>query len=445
MKRVATMLIVLSFFWLAGSAQGRTWHIKSDGSGDAPTIQAAIDSAAVGDSVAVNEGTYFENIVLKIGVKVLGGWNSSFTLRDPQAYTTTIDGLAKGSVVAAYWPVDSTSVIDGFLITNGCGTEDPMNPGVHLGGGIFVYWTPGPTITNNQIRGNRVVTNGGGAGISIHDAAPIVRGNLIVENSCPEHYAFGAGIKLGNSGGQISGNVIANNNAGGDGGGLRADGGTFLFVDNEVFGNTSGINGGGLSLDHSLAYIGRNKITGNVASALGGGIFGYAISSDVEWNVIADNSAGSGGGMLFLASPFPTVSHNTMVENSSREAGQVSLGEGCSPLVEANIVARDLQGLGIFYMPGCSPTFVCNDVWGNAWGNYEGSCGDQTGVNGNISTDPKFCDPSNYDFHLCENSPCAPGHHPSGANCVLIGALDVGCAPTAVQETTWGKIKAMFR
>ncbi|MFH2036688.1 MAG: lectin-like protein [Candidatus Zixiibacteriota bacterium] len=40
----------------------RTWIVKADGSGDAPTIQAAIDSANILDTVLVDMGTYTETI-----------------------------------------------------------------------------------------------------------------------------------------------------------------------------------------------------------------------------------------------------------------------------------------------------------------------------------------------------------------------------------------------
>ena len=49
-----TLLVLLAL--LASQAQARTWNIKVDGSGDAPTVQAGIDSSAVGDTVQVHPG-----------------------------------------------------------------------------------------------------------------------------------------------------------------------------------------------------------------------------------------------------------------------------------------------------------------------------------------------------------------------------------------------------
>jgi hypothetical protein len=51
----------------------RTWYIKADGTGDAPTIQAGVDSAVAGDVVLVGAGTYEIEapVRLKDGITVM--------------------------------------------------------------------------------------------------------------------------------------------------------------------------------------------------------------------------------------------------------------------------------------------------------------------------------------------------------------------------------------
>ena len=55
--RLLILSFMLSLFWPIG-AFSRTWYVRNDGTGDAPTIQAAVDSASSGDTVLVGPGTY---------------------------------------------------------------------------------------------------------------------------------------------------------------------------------------------------------------------------------------------------------------------------------------------------------------------------------------------------------------------------------------------------
>jgi hypothetical protein len=40
------------------ASSGRVWNVYPDGSGDAPTIQAAIEAAVDGDEVLLHPGAY---------------------------------------------------------------------------------------------------------------------------------------------------------------------------------------------------------------------------------------------------------------------------------------------------------------------------------------------------------------------------------------------------
>src|SRR5437870_11939876 len=78
-----------------------------------PTIQAAINAAANGDTVLVAPGTYYENInFMGKAITVTSSGGPS---------VTTIDGGAAGSVVAFTSNEGTNSVLSGFTITNGLG------------------------------------------------------------------------------------------------------------------------------------------------------------------------------------------------------------------------------------------------------------------------------------------------------------------------------------
>ena len=108
-----------------------------------------------------------------------------------------------------------------------------------------------------------------------------------------------------------------------------------------------------------------------------------------------------------------------------------------------SIIAFDtspLQG-AVMCVGASSATIECCDFYGNGNGDWVGCIAGQHGVHGNLSADPQFCGPS--DYELSTASPCAPDHAPTG--CGLIGALPVACGSQAVTASTWGRVKAMWR
>jgi hypothetical protein len=84
----------------------------------------------------------------------------------------------------------------------------------------------------------------------------------------------------------------------------------------------------------------------------------------------------------------------------------------------------------------------CSNFFGNALSDAIPG----TDAGGNFSTDPMFCflAPPGSQWHIRADSPCAPGNHPTGDSCGLIGGREVGCL-TAVEQARWGDVKALYR
>ena len=91
-----------------------------------------------------------------------------------------------------------------------------------------------------------------------------------------------------------------------------------------------------------------------------------------------------------------------------------------------------------------APTLSCCNLFGNSSG--DAICGVDGG--GNFSANPQFCaaDPAaTLNPLLQADSPCAPGNHPGGADCGLIGAGPVGCSTVAAHLRTWSEIKRLYQ
>ncbi len=130
-----------------------------------------------------------------------------------------------------------------------------------------------------------------------------------------------------------------------------------------------------------------------------------------------------------------------------------ALGDGGAIYVagEASI-ERSILSFNNNYLSECGNGEVvasCTDMFGNEGGDWVGCLAGQGDDRGNFALDPLHCDrrpsPICYGpeplgkYMLDSRSPCAPEW--SGA-CGLIGALPVACGLTALEEGTWGRVKA---
>ena len=419
-------LILAGIVGLApGLASAATLAVDDDGQASASdcnspapaftSIGAAISSANPGDTVLVCPGTYAERF------NFLGKAITVRSAHGPAA--TVIDGGRGGSVVTFASGEPREARLEGFTIRNG--RAGPLIEG----GGITVIKSM-PTIVGNVITDNQACS---GAGIRVHDAAPLIQSNAITLN----HQEFSCG--------------------GTGGGGILVQGaiGTTEIVGNLIAGNTIvGAHGGGISLFAAGAPVIRdNVIRGNSVSGLspcakGGGI-AMLNQSDAEivQNMITGNSAECGGGVSWLVPSGergPRLLNNTIADNQAATGSGIH-AEGFQSAVEVinNIVVAWPAQTAVF-CPATfdlsTPAFRSNDVFSPAGAFYAGNCTDQTGINGNIGAHPVFVDISTSDYRLQATSPAInagtaasglPAEDIDGDPRIVAGAIDIGADEVA--------------
>lgn len=485
--------LALCLLVLSQSSHAATLHVPVDYG----TIGAAIAAANPGDEVLVAAGRYYEQVALdasKDGVKI-------HSEAGPAA--TIIDGLYMGSVVTMSSVGTSTELI-GFTIAHGGHyTPTPSDLGgairlnssspliedciiefglsyygslylssgsptitactfdlnsAQLGGGIYVQ-AGSPKITGNTI------TNNTGGGIACGGSAATIKDNVISGNQAWR----GGGVIVG-SGATVTGNQFLSNVATSDGGAVATSGDPTVS-NNEFRGNSASGSGGAISVGGSSTIEG-NVFVGNSAASggaivssgrdinpsitdnilvdneatvsLGGAIFveNYG-QATIERNVMARNrAAGPGGGIAVAVYSKASVKSNTLALNQASAGAGLYVEQGSQLIAWSNIISNSVSGGGVSVGASSAISYKCNDVWGNAGGDYSGIA-DPTGTGNNISSDPLFCSLASLDVHLTGPSPCAKSY---SLYCGQIGAFDVGCTgPVRAQPTTWGRVKATYR
>jgi hypothetical protein len=327
--------------------------------GGFPTIQAAVDAAAAGDTVVVAPGLYQENIDFK---------GKAITVESSQGPgSTTIDGGNLDRVVNFHSGETRTSVLQGFTIQHGLTTSGTNG---YDGAGIGISFSS-PTIQGNVIRNN--VSGGDGSGISVYFGSPAILGNTITGNTKAAGWTgqAGGGIALlgaDSTNTQIIGNAITNNHSYW-GGAMELDAsGSPTISNNRMSGNSAESDGGAIwSINASSPLMVQNLIVGNQSPTLGGGVF-FGTGTLVN-NTIADNTAQEGAALYGVAS---AQLFDNILE--SRGATAVECATGSSPL----------------------PVLDHNDAFGSGSAAFDGGCVGAVGTNGNISADPLFVGSGSY-------------------------------------------------
>jgi len=363
---------------------GRTIRVRADGSGDAPTLQDAVEMAVAGDLILVAPGHYRWSEQ----VDLADSWHVDHGMilleRDYQGVeirseggprVTILDAEGQGRLVFAVGYNDQC-VIDGFTIINGVANESSNWFG---GGGIIGHLSP-PTIRNCVLRDNT---------------------------------AFGDGVVPGAGGGMWWGGVSA------------------VRIEACIFENNQSDWGGGLFMINSYdsAVVSRCVFRDNSATTAGGGLAIFNFDASVDHCVVVGNTSdGSGGGVWIgggvpgTASDTVSLDHCTIVGNSSPDGSGLRVRDVDDFRIRTSIIAFGSGGAAISWNGIGMFGLGCSNIYGNP---HDSPPPGTTDFGGMIHLDPLFCDwpdggvPDG--LFLEADSPCRT------ATCGSIGALTAGC------------------
>jgi len=371
-----------------------------------PSIQSGLNACLTGDTVLVQTGIYFENLLWPdvANIKLFSVGDSSNTLINGGNLDAVIVFDGDNMTIT----IDTNTVIKGFTIANGgcniyCGglyiynncspkiTEVAISGNYSnwgIGGGITAFESDF-VLANSTVTFNMIDTNNslGGSGIYSREGNPIIRNVIVAENTSADNANnyYGGGMCFEYCSSVTLADVSVHDNNMGNGGSSYRGGGIYFYdcsdcklnnvaIYRNIMGN-GGISyyGGGIMLYNcTLIQMANASVDSNATGSggnyyYGGGI--YAPGCDSVWffNVSANNNnMGVSGGT-----------------NTYYNGGGVTLG--CIYAVIDNLsINNNTMGDGGFDYWGGGFTLSCqygqlsnmkinNNTMGNGGTTYKGS------------------------------------------------------------------------
>lgn len=440
------------------------------------TIQSAINDANDGDTILVGQGRYKENINFLGKAITITSFtpDDPNVVKATIIDGNCPDDPNFASVVTFCNEEDANSILIGFTITGGTGSWLPVSwqyKGVNwnrCGGGVLCYNMAQPTIMFNIFRNNSA---GQGGAIYVYGdpvnpetptnppvhIKPMIDRNIFFNNDavtnhgfnppdtnypCNDHGDGGAIVCFQGVDPTIVDNTIEQNYASFYGGAIHlrqwSDG---IIMDNHIAENNSQLGGGIHITYNSSPVVYENTIEANIARGLGGGgvyIYAYSnpiissntiISNDAKDakgggigayydsnpnicnNIIAKNNAHLGGGIYSIN--HITISHNTIANNTADIGSGIYLETGIECYLTCNNIAKNKNAAQFHVNTNTIGHASFNNVWNENGQLYSGTIANRTGIQGNISKDPKFISPDANDFRLSVYSQCINAGDPN--------------------------------
>ncbi|MCB1162138.1 hypothetical protein KDL67_05570 [bacterium] len=454
------LLVIGLLFLVAPMADAATWTVQPDGNGDVPTIWEAMLAASDGDEIVLGDGVFtgegnrdfifFRSVTLRSASGSAarcvidcegspGAPHRAFTLQD-------FDDWAR---------VKSLTIRNGYA--GGPGSEGPFGGAVRCKQGAAVHF--------DHCRFENCHAETAGGAVSADHAGELkFRDCVFAGNSSDD---FAAAVHGMSTTCLLLGCTLTGNVGGAGQAHIVALAGTSRpwpqrVVDCTFRGNTGGalwVEGGGLEMSGTV-FEGDPRAGVVVSSTVGQPVVvedcaihdvedasPLSLSSDtpagqpyaelvVSRCVLANNAGGDR--TLILRGAAAHVSDVTLWGNGAFYAlGLMGNSSSMRAVVERVIVADPSgQQSALYSTPSSTLSLRCSNFQ-HGWAGYAESW---LGVGGNIDADPLFCDPAGGDFTLHANSPCVAAVN----GCGTMGALDVGCELLAVEDASFGAVKALY-
>jgi hypothetical protein len=235
----AAILILSGVLTLVGTPGATTYLVTADGTGDFPTIQAAINAAAEGDTVSLAPGTFRGE-----GNRDLNYLGKSVVVRsqngDPDDCTLDCEGSLAHPRRGFYFHSGESpqAVLEGVTIRWGF---------AQYGGGIRCINGSSPTICNCRIRDCSGSYQTFGAGMYCDQSSPTITGCEFIGNLGE----FGGGLYCRISSSTVSQCLFVTNEASQRGAGICCYEQAEILVTMCTFSSNSGLRGAGFYASES--------------------------------------------------------------------------------------------------------------------------------------------------------------------------------------------------